>query len=265
MRMTKSVPLVVGLLLLLFAPLPADELPPEAQEHYDEARAILTKLAKSQSQLSAREQRQMQQQALGELQKAHAIAPEHDSLSYDLGLFHYRLGEYRDAIKVLKPLVDRSPQLHEARETLGFCYARQKKFSSAEKHLEALHEANPQSLRFLNNLTVLYRSWQKWDRLIEVAERMVELKPDDTDVLMVLAEACTQAGKLDQAAQTIEQVLEGEPQRADALGMAVKVYYDARDYEKVVAHGETYLAHHAGESYARHVREMVKRAKRKLK
>ncbi|MEJ5188886.1 MAG: tetratricopeptide repeat protein, partial [Breznakiellaceae bacterium] len=74
----------------------------------------------------------------------------------------FRLGDYREAERLLLLYLQQNPPSREARLLLGITLAKEEKHAEAEKIFKELLAENPRDLEALNNLAVIYRRQERF-------------------------------------------------------------------------------------------------------
>jgi adenylate cyclase len=192
------------------------------------------------------------EEALRMVEQAMRLNP-HYPVSYSLRLgWTYRLlGQYEEAIAVLKEAVSRSPNLLPAYTPLAFSYVQQwalqqsqdpqalaQALAAAQRAI-ALNDASPLGHGILGYVYL----WQKqYEPAMAEMERAIALDPNNAVGYAFLAETLSRVGRPEEAIAMVEQALRRKPLIADLhLGDVGSAYYLAGRPEEAIAPLKQYL------------------------
>jgi tetratricopeptide (TPR) repeat protein len=193
------------------------------------------------------------EEALRMVEQAIRLNP-HYPVSYSLRLgWTYRLlGQYEEAIAVLKETVSRGPNLLSAYPPLAFSYVQQWALqqSQSSQTLEQALAAAQRAFALNNSLPAAHTIlgtvylWQKqYEPAMAEMERAIALDPNEADGYAFLAETLSRVGRPEDAITMVEQALRRKPFVADwHLDSVGTAYYLAGKPEEAIAPLKQYLA-----------------------
>jgi superkiller protein 3 len=121
-------------------------------------------------------------------------------------------GQYRQAIGILKRVLELDPSLHEARRDLAMAYCENDQIEQASDHLVELLRLNPSDVSSLIVMANLYVA-KKSD--IETGElfflKALKIEPTNVHALSGLAETRRHQKRLDEAISLFERAIQIEP------------------------------------------------------
>jgi Tfp pilus assembly protein PilF len=124
---------------------------------------------------------------------------------------HFQRGEFKRALEILGPLIDRKSAILSATAFLAAAESAriEGKISQAINILEIACARYPDRLSILNNLAYyLAQDTNTVDRAMQLLPRLLEMGKNRFEVLDTAAVICLRAGKLDSAESYAEKALE---------------------------------------------------------
>jgi len=180
-----------ALLLSLAGPALAAELEEQLWHHRNLGKALYENPA-------------TQYDAVGELEKALALAPDSARERVNLGLALLRAGQTDEGIAQLEQAQKQDPSIPHTWFNLGIAYKRQSEYDKAIHQLEGMLELVPDEAITHYNLGVLYKLEGNAERSLEHFERAAELDPRLAGPHFQLATAYRQEGRTEDAARAME-------------------------------------------------------------
>jgi len=98
-----------------------------------------------------------------------------------------KAGKYETAINRYRRLIEKYPQITDARNELGWVLARAGRMEEAKVEYERVLEEKPQDKEALKGLLDILRKLGKKDEALSVLERLVILAPEDRGLRLQLA------------------------------------------------------------------------------
>ena len=129
------------------------------------------------------------EQALDNLQKAENLAPEIPGIRLNIGLIHYRQGDYRHAIPPLESVVKDLPDSLQARYLLGQCYFFTDRYVEAADTLEPLWARQSRDLNYLYVLGISADKAERKELGDRAIARMAEVGGDSAEVHLLTGKA----------------------------------------------------------------------------
>ncbi len=142
-----------------------------------------------------------QYDAVGELRKALALAPDSARERVNLGLALLRAGKTDEGIAELEKAQKQDPSIPHTWFNLGIAFKRQSEYDQAITQLEGMAERVPDEPITHYNLGVLYRLQGQPERALQELETATRLDPRLAGPHFQLATAYRQAGRTEEAEQ----------------------------------------------------------------
>lgn len=119
-----------------------------------------------------------------------------------------KANQVEQAVSRYQQLLEKHPQLTEARTELGWVFVRVGKLDQAKRQFETVLEAKPRDADALKGLLeVLKKSGEK-EQAFKVTEQLVAILPEDRDLRMQLAVELHNRGKYAEAEKHLNMLLQ---------------------------------------------------------
>ena len=131
----------------------------------------------------------------------------------------YAAGRERDALRLVRPLVESYPGAMSVRELAGLCYYRIGNFKTALRELEAFIELGGSTEQHPVMMDC-YRALRQWNDIDECWRELAEASPSAelvTEGRIVLAGSLADRGRLDEAITLLEKRSANAPRRVQAF------------------------------------------------
>jgi len=125
--------------------------------------------------------------ALQNWEAATKINPSDPDYFFNLGVVHFELKKYIEAIDSLTRTLAICPIYYKAHLILGTAYLKIRKFENAKKHIEKSLKFNKNSLMALLNLGAVYSILKDYKNGIMMFEKAIEKSPGEASAYMGLA------------------------------------------------------------------------------
>ena len=150
-------------------------------------------------------------EAIEVLKQAGAQSPEDNEIRLNLGIAYEREGNYDDAERVLRKLIDEGNSERAARELAGILY-RTGRFEDALGFYMGLSP----SAEVMDRIAMCNFKLGDLDKALEWSRRAVAKRPNKPTAMANLAVILAARGELDEAAVLLEQVLLIDPDHTTA-------------------------------------------------
>ncbi|MCJ7459815.1 MAG: protein kinase, partial [candidate division Zixibacteria bacterium] len=157
----------------------------------------------------------------------------HKEKLYIEGFEAYVTGDYPQAIKVLKKIVESYPDEKQAFFTLGHIYYRN--LHQSEEAIHYLNKAiqiDPLYKMVYNLLAYAYDAMGDFDKSIWAINKYIELAPDEPNPYDTRGDLYARNGKLDQAIESYKKALEKKPDFYLSRWKLGDMYVFKKDYAK---------------------------------
>ncbi len=141
-------------------------------------------------------------------------------------------GNYPEAIKELKKIVERYPEEKEAFYKLGLYYYGRRQFEQAVRHFNKAIEIDPLYKDPYNELAYAYNEIGNFEKSIWAINQYISLAPDEANPYDSRADLYAYNGKIDQAIQSYKKALEIKPDFYSSLTKLGHMYLFKREYAK---------------------------------
>ncbi len=131
----------------------------------------------------------------------------------------YAAGRERDALRLVRPLVESYPDAMSVRELAGLCYYRIGNFKTAIRELEAFIELGGSTEQHPVMMDC-YRALKQWNEIDECWRELAEASPSAemvTEGRIVLAGALADRGRLDEAITLLEKRSANAPRKVQTF------------------------------------------------
>lgn len=145
-------------------------------------------------------------------------------------------GNYAEAVRLYKLLLEEKKDLEEARWELARLQIHLKKGDEAALLLELLLEANHQQIDYLNALGQIVWEKGKFDRAVDLFGRAAEIKPDDQTALAGLVEGYIKLNKKNLALPLLERLNNLSPSNRGVHRYLALLAFELGEYEKARVH-----------------------------
>jgi tetratricopeptide (TPR) repeat protein len=153
-------------------------------------------------------------------------------VSFQKAQKHFSEGEYAAASTLLKEILAREGDNHDARNLLGWCHYRMGGFKDAEEVFDGLLKDFPDSVDALSGLA--YSKYQGGEYLEseELFRRVLTTSPENGDALKGLALVKKKQGDLLEAKALLERAHAVHPEDPDLKKMYEQVYFATLDKDR---------------------------------
>ena len=146
-----------------------------------------------------------------------SIDPQNKTVTYNLGVIEYELGNLSASLPYLKKYLETSPKDPEARALLFDIYKRQKKDDLALKEALALIELKPDETVYYHQAFEILNDRGRYEDIIQLMKKGVQSHSNDIDMRKYLIFAYLKTGKDDLAIEQIEEVIKLNPDNIPML------------------------------------------------
>ncbi len=169
------------------------------------------------------------------LKQAHTQFAQDNKVAYFYATALYERANYKEAARVLAPLVARLPDNQEVRLQYAFCLEGQKQYRAMEEQVRTLLEQNPQNAAALNLLAYsLALRAERLDEAQNYIARALAINPEEYSFIDTQAWIYFMQGRYKQAADVIgaipEDVLAANPEMAFH---AAYIYANTKETDKM--------------------------------
>ncbi len=127
----------------------------------------------------------------------------------DLGRFHFKAGQFREASRWLEKAFSLGEGDRELRLTLAVAYARQKKFAAAREQIDLVLAERPGSFAGLINLCEFTIEEGDLDRAEEILARIEKLYAHNSRAALARGEIAFRRGELKEAEESLRAGIRG--------------------------------------------------------
>lgn len=127
----------------------------------------------------------------------------------DLGRFHFKADQFREASRWLEKAFDLGEGDRELRLTLALAYARQKKFAAARREIDRLLAERPNSYAALINLCEFTIEEGDLDRAAEILEKIEKLYSHNSRAALARGEIALLREDLEEAESSLRTGIRG--------------------------------------------------------
>ena len=143
------------------------------------------------------------------LEKAHALSPTKQTITFELASAYLNVGKIDDAVTILKNAHESALEFTTARITYAVALIYAKQFAQAEEILTAI----PEKARIMDeNIVKAYFAVKAYDRVLAIWKARVALSPNDPQVHVSLAAAELLNNNRSQAIIELQKVAELNPE-----------------------------------------------------
>jgi len=152
---------------------------------------------------------------------------------YIEGFEAYLKGDYPQAIKVLKKIVESYPDEKDAFWRLGLIYYRNLlKFEEAVHYLNKAIEIDPLYKMAYNNLAYTYDRMGEFEKSLWAINKYISLAPDEPNPYDTRGDLYARNGNLDHAIESYKKALEKKPDFYSSQWKLGDMYIFRKDYAK---------------------------------
>ncbi len=172
---------------------------------------------------------------LTKLKNAVAARPENPNAQFNLGLYYYQHGQYKNSVQALMRVTALNPKDDEALGLLGSVYLRQGRLREAEQHLKKAIGINPDNIDAHNNISLVYFNQKnRSQEAIRALQKSLRIMPDNLDALTNLAFIYATLGETDEAVGAYKRLLKANPRSLPAYERLGQLYLDEHKYSDVL-------------------------------
>lgn len=138
--------------------------------------------------------------------------PDHVPSLLGMGKAFVLLGQFGQAVEVLKRAVEQEPKNAEIHNWLGQAYAKKPAFELAVEHFRKTVELEPKQPYAWHAMGLVLERMNLLEEAEEALRKGRELEPDEDQFLLPLAKIQRRRGEIDEALEFIERVLASDAQ-----------------------------------------------------
>jgi len=140
--------------------------------------------------------------------KAAQLNPQDPDYFFNLGVAHFELKQYIEAIDALTRTLVICPIYYKANLILGTAYLKIRKFENAKKHIEKSLIVNKTNILAYLNLGAVYSILKDYKNGISMFEKVIELSPKEASAYMGLAKIYATLDNFERANFYFRKVIE---------------------------------------------------------
>jgi tetratricopeptide (TPR) repeat protein len=145
------------------------------------------------------------------LERAIELDPKNDVAIHDIGVIHYRRGEFEEALPYLEEAVRLSPTKPLPREHLGRIYMKLNRHGDAARELETAVALDPEKADLRIGYGMALAETGDINGALQQFYKAIELEPQLGTAYYRAAQALTTMGHLDEARKMLQEVLAMNP------------------------------------------------------
>ena len=183
--------------------------------------------------------------------EAAAAAPDND---LDLAIYYHRAGDFENALRHYRTLLDRNELNAQAHNNLGLLYQEKNLLQESARELQRAILIQPRNAGAHNNLGVTWLMQGRTDEAMAEFRTAAALDSHRVDALVNLGLAERSIGQLDTAKEILMSALNREPHNAAAHYNLAQLYDQTNEPARAVEHYRLFLENagpeHAGRAPA---------------
>jgi|GEM_PF-4894168 len=164
-------------------------------------------------------------EALKAFSKATEIAPASASANFWRALMHEHMGEWKQAIGLLKKVADKSPEVGVLLR-LSYYYTQLGTHGQAISILEGLAKSEPENADFLNYLAIAYEQDQKYEKAIKAMLKLIDLDDQNAEYQFYLSTLYDRTKRFPKAEIHLKKAIELNSNYAIAFNYLGYTYAD---------------------------------------
>ena len=176
--------------------------------------------------------------AIDALQKAVQLNPYYWGNQDALGSAYFQLGDYPKALIAFQRITELEPDVDAGYENVGNVYLQQGRYQEAVPYFQKALQIEPYYTTY-SNLGTAYFFLKQFPQAVEMFEKAAALTPNETATAVNLADAYRSAGQKDKARDTYQRAislgyreLQTNPQDADAMSEIALSYANLGDSQQ---------------------------------
>ncbi len=151
---------------------------------------------------------------------------------YNVSLVYTRKGKTEEAMASVKKSIELDPEYAEAWNQLGNLYNTRNDLKEAAKHYEKAVNLNPGYVTALVNLGLVYTKLEEVEKGFEQFQLAVRIDPNNVEAHNNLGSLYLGQGKYDQAMLELQKALDIRPDNKNAMINLGALYMNLKDYQK---------------------------------
>jgi len=146
-----------------------------------------------------------------------SLAPDNETVMYNLGVLHYETGDLKSALTHFKKYVKLNPKDVTAHEFIFDVCKKQKNNQMAFKEAQILVKLKPKKIDLYHFMFDYLKSRGDYDEIVRVMEKGVKANPKQTDLGEYLLFAYLKTGKETLAVKQMGELLKTRPKNVELL------------------------------------------------
>ncbi|MCK5243056.1 tetratricopeptide repeat protein [bacterium] len=175
-----------------------------------------------------------QDKTLARLKKISASQPNNPNAHFNLGLYYYQKGRYKQSVVVLQKVIAINSADEEALVLLGSVYLRVGKLQESERILKKVLKINPDNIDAQNSIGLVYFNQNRPDTAVRALQKSLNIQPDNLDALNNLAFVYAALNKVDAAIGIYKRIRNIDPKSAFSYECLAQLYYIQQKYSNVI-------------------------------
>jgi len=176
------------------------------------------------------------EKAVKEFQKALKIDPENEEAMYNLACTYSDMGEYLKSYELFKTIINKNPKNINAFNNLALMYARQGKYNDALYIYEKGIEHNPDAALLYNNRGNIYFEIGNYVEALKNFKKASDLDPIYSERLyhLGISNYLKEEAVIDDAIKNLEQLAKKNMHKAKDIHDLGVAYMERRMYDKAI-------------------------------
>jgi tetratricopeptide (TPR) repeat protein len=176
------------------------------------------------------------EKAVKEFQKALKIDPENEEAMYNLACTYSDMGEYLKSYELFKTIINKNPKNINAFNNLALMYARQGKYNDALYIYEKGIEHNPDAALLYNNRGNIYFEIGNYVEALKNFKKASDLDPIYSERLyhLGISNYLKEESVIDDAIKNLEQLAKKNMHKAKDIHDLGVAYMERRMYDKAI-------------------------------
>lgn len=153
---------------------------------------------------------------------------------FNLGVYYFQNGQFRNSIQPLKQVVNLTPNDDEAYVVLGTAYLQIGNSSEAEQQFKKALQINPKNVDAQNNISLVYYTKKQYKQALHSFKKSLEIDANNIPALNNLASVYRKLNKPDDAIKIYRRLIKLKPGLEKNYHHIAMIYFEKGQYDDVI-------------------------------